>query len=385
MKICIISYEYPPKILGGSGTYAEFLYKGLKETDNEVYLISRTNDVSDPNMISITETGKGYWRQPKFLNQALNKADELKEKKQFDILHLNEPRLLTRRNSIPIVTTIHSNQYNQLPLRWIDLKQNLSITNFMELFLKTPFGSISDILTAKYSDYLISPSQHLSNLIHKYCLVPKEKISFIPNSIDIIQYDATNDNEEILRRFNISKNNYILFMGRLSNIKGIPYLINAFKRVKKEHSSLQLVITGSGHKSYESYLRKLAGNEKDIIFTGYQNEITEKKALYSNSITVVFPSLYEGLPMSMLEAMACKRPIIASNVGGIPSLIKDEEIGFLTRPANVKDISENIQKLILDEDMRKKMGEKGRKIIENDYTVEKMIKKTLQLYQSIIK
>ena len=60
MRICIISYEYPPKILGGSGTYAESLYKGLKKTDNEVYLISRTNDLTDPNMISLKETGNGY-------------------------------------------------------------------------------------------------------------------------------------------------------------------------------------------------------------------------------------------------------------------------------------------------------------------------------------
>jgi glycosyltransferase involved in cell wall biosynthesis len=173
-----------------------------------------------------------------------------------------------------------------------------------------------------------------------------------------------------------------LYVGRLKSLKGVQYLIRAFQNIKKEDKKLKLVIVGRGE--FETYLRKIALNQDDIVFIGYVDSINIKKALYQNSLAVVLPSIYETFPMVVLEAMACDRPVIATDVGGIPLLVEHGKNGFLVKPRAIRDLELCIKVLRDDSDLRKNMGTNGRRIVEEKFSEAKMADETLKVYKSLL-
>ena len=159
--------------------------------------------------------------------------------------------------------------------------------------MKSPVGGVLDIFTAHAADKIICPSPHLAELVKSYCLVDDGKVCCIPNGVDLVAFDKIDDAPtSILSKYNLKKDNYVLFIGRLSSLKGVQYLIDAFKVIKKDYINLKLVIVGTG--DFEGYLRNLSQGIADIVFTGYIDSLNARKILYKNSASVVVPSLYEG-------------------------------------------------------------------------------------------
>jgi len=231
------------------------------------------------------------------------------------------------------------------------------------------------------SDKIICPCPDLVEQIKSYCLVDEQKIHVVPNGIDPEVFDKIDCDTTILDRYGIEKENFLLYMGRLSSLKGVQYLIKAFQSIKKEYTDLKLVVVGGG--SFEPHLRKLALGIKDISFIGFVKSLTVRKLLYENCLTVVVPSLYEAFPMVVLEAMVCSKAVIASNVGGIPLQIKHGKNGLLSKPEDSKSLEKSIRILLEDANLRKNMGSFGRKLVEKEFTVGKMVDRTLRVYKPL--
>jgi glycosyltransferase involved in cell wall biosynthesis len=212
----------------------------------------------------------------------------------------------------------------------------------------------------------------------------KEKFVVVPNGIDIKQFDAVNNlPESVLADYGLEKENFVLYMGRLSFLKGVDYLIEAFKKVEKRCPNLKLVIAGKG--DFEPYLKKIAHNMKSIVFLGFIDSIRLKKLLYQNSLAVVLPSsVYETSPMVILEAMSCSKPVIATNIGGNPYMIRHGENGFLSKPRDSENLANLISVLCENETSGRKMGRRGRKLVENEFTSEKMVNRTLKIFESLM-
>lgn len=109
----------------------------------------------------------------------------------------------------------------------------------------------------------------------------------------------------------------------------------------------------------------------------------KKMLLYENCVAVAVPSLYEELPMVVLEAMSCRKAVVASDVGGIPMLVKHGKNGFLVKPGDPKSLEKFIRILFEDANLRKNMGSFGRKLVEKEFTVDKMVGQTLKVYDSL--
>ena len=216
----------------------------------------------------------------------------------------------------------------------------------------------------------------------KYCFVDEQKIHLVPNGINSEVFCRTNCDTAFLDKYGIEKENFVLYIGRLRSLKGVHYLIKAFQNIKKEHTKLKLVIAGSG--GFEPYLRKIALGTRGIIFVGYVDSLMIKKLLYENCFTVVVPSIYETFPMVVLEAMVCSKPVVASNVGGIRSMVKHGKNGFLVKPKDVRGLEIFISKLYEDPNLGRKMGMFGRKLVEKEFTVDKMVGDTLKVYESLL-
>lgn len=384
MKVCFISFEYPPNILGGAGTYAKSIVNGLKRRGVDVFVITR-GDRSDcnPKTFRLPTPDVPYWGRLFFMKPAVSLLHELNKLLKFDLVHFNEPHIMFGKPNLPVVCTVHSTQINEIKLKLADLKTLTTAKSIIDLILKSPVGSIFDVFKAHATDKIICPSPHLAKLVKSHCFVDEQKICVIPNGLDLEAIDKIKDYDTgVLSKYDLEKDKYVLFIGRLSVLKGVQYLIEAFRRIKKDYANLKLVIVGTG--DFEDYLRNLAHGIEDVVFTGYVDSLTDKKLLYENCLAVAVPSLYEGLPMVVLEAMACRKAVIASDVGGIPMLIRHGKNGFLAKPGDSKDLEKFIRILLEDAILRKNMGSFGRKLAEKEFTVDKMVNETLKVYESLL-
>lgn len=192
-------------------------------------------------------------------------------------------------------------------------------------------------------------------------------------------FQAFNDIDIFLEERGTLQQDFILFVGVLSPVKNVRILIEAFSKIEKEFPNFKLTIVGKGpeRKNLESKVKSLNLEDK-VEFKG-RLSLEETKNVMKKCYCFVLPSLSEGLGRVLMEAMALKKPIIASNVGGIPELIKDNENGFLFKKGNLEELVRKLKILLEDRSLAKKMGEKGKEIIENKFSNEKYIKNYISM------
>ena len=386
MKLCFLSFEYPPEIIGGMGTYAQHLIQGLKDREVEVSVITKSdkNSYSD-NIYRIYVPDVLYWRRLFFITDAVKTFHHLNKRYKFDLIHLNGTYPIFKGLKIPMLSTLHSIPNIKQAFFGLRFIKNIkSPKDISYLTLKNPIGSIFDFTTIKFSDKIICPSPALARDIMLYCFAEKNKIQVINNGIDLKTFDLTDCHDtSILKSYGLQKENFILYVGRLTVLKGVQYLIEAFKIVKKQHPNLKLVIVGSG--DFEHQLKNIAHGVDGIHFLGYIESLKIKKLLYTSSVAVILPSsAYEVLPMTILEAMASYTTVIASDIEGNSYLIKHGQNGFLSEPNNPLNLAELINMLIEDRNLRLKIGLCGRKLVEEKFTMKMMINKTIKTYESLM-
>jgi glycosyltransferase involved in cell wall biosynthesis len=192
-------------------------------------------------------------------------------------------------------------------------------------------------------------------------------------------FPAFTDLDIFLHEKDIKFNNYILFVGHLEKVKGIEYLIGAFNKIHQEFPDFRLVLIGEGgeRKNYELRITNYQLQDK-VKFTG-ELPLEEVQDIMKNCYCLVLPSLSEGLGRVIMEAMALGKPVIGSNVGGIPDLITDDYNGFLVEPKNRDDLYEKMKVLLRDKDLAMQMGKKGREIIKQNFSNQKYIENYIKM------
>lgn len=236
-------------------------------------------------------------------------------------------------------------------------------------------------LIVKTPDHFIVISRYLEDFLLKMG-IKKEKISIIPNGVDIGKFKPVSDS--LLRQnLNLGDNRVIITISRLVGKNGISDLINAFTIIKDRISNVRLVIVGSGflENDLREQVRKL-DLERSILFLG---QINHDKLPEYLSVADVFvrPSLSEGLGTAFLEAMACGVPIIGTSVGGIPDFLKNGYTGLFCNPGDPTDIAEKIIKILNDDELGHRLAENGRKLVEEKYNWEIVAEKFKKIYERI--
>lgn len=202
----------------------------------------------------------------------------------------------------------------------------------------------------------------------------RRRTSWIPNGAT---RSECLEPEEIVKRFGVAKDDYILFLGRIVPEKGIHYLINAFKQVDTCKS---LVIAGgaSDTDDYMLYLKELAKEDDRIRFTGFvQGKVLEE--LYSNSYVYVLPSDLEGMPLSLLEAMSYGNCCLTSDIKECTEVTGEKGISF--RKGDVADLAAKLQYLCDDVDVTQKYKSEAADYICKKYSWDAVVEETLTLYQ----
>jgi glycosyltransferase involved in cell wall biosynthesis len=236
----------------------------------------------------------------------------------------------------------------------------------------------------KATDKIVAVSESIRKDIIKYDGIDSSKILVIPNGIDTERFNPEGNFADIRKGFSIKESDIVLgFVGRVVPTKGLEYLIDALPFLKKEFKNIKLLITGEGSTMERLKKKAKENNVHDsIIFTGKRRDIPD---ILSCTDIFVMPSVAEGLPNALLEAMAMGKPIVATEVGGIPEVIKNRHSGFLVPPRNPEALATAIKDLISNEQLAAKMGQAARHIVLDNFSIWSIAQKWQTLYLSILR
>jgi len=268
---------------------------------------------------------------------------------------------------IPCITTIHGSDVHGLQYPLLKALNRIVIKN-------------SDICTAN--------SRASAKMVSD--IAGREDTQVIPMGVDTNLFSRS-DKIDIIRKKNEIDGNVLLFVGRLIRVKGVYYLIKALPKVLKQHPKTKLLIVGSGPEK-RRLIQLSAELEiiKRVVFIDVvlQDDLIP---LYSMANILILPSIMditgetEGLGVVLLEAMACRVPVIGSDVGGIKDIIIDGETGLLSKQKNSDSLAEKIISLLSDEQLRKKVIENGFKLVKEKFTWEAISNRFLNIYLEVIK
>ncbi|MFH0925678.1 MAG: glycosyltransferase, partial [bacterium] len=195
----------------------------------------------------------------------------------------------------------------------------------------------------------------------------------------IDKYEKNQDSYYLYHEFKINQNDTLLAcIGRLTTQKGHKYLLNCLKLLEPNYPRLIVLIVGDGEEreSLINLAEKLS--VKNILrFIGHREDIPQ---ILHISDGLILASVFEGLPLCILEAMAASKPVIATDVGGVRELVIDQETGFLVPPKDINALAAAITKLISLPDCGGEMGKKGRELVRKKFSIQMVAKRTVDLF-----
>jgi len=415
MKISVLVYEYPPKIVGGLGTYAAEITRRFVLLDHDVTVFTMNDDagslptreiwrgieihrplhidISDslPDVIAedIRKWGRGlnlfakilvynYLAASKLVNELIKKEDI-----KYDIVVAHDwlsviaGITVKKETGLPLAFHVHSTEKGRT------LGNGSSVVSNIELH------------GANAADLIVTVSYAMKDeLVHLG--FPKEKIYVSYNGVDPQKYDPKNVTAEQIRSVRQScglkdEDLMILFLGRLVGVKGVDKLIMSMPHILPKIPRAKLVIIGIG--DLQEYLVNLVKTMRLDDYVKFRFDfIPEEERImhYAACDVAVFPSLYEPFGIVALEAMSMERPVVvgAAGVSGMREIViccGEEQCGFHVDPNNPTDIAWGITSAIESPERTKWLGQNGRKRVLNEFTWSKIAEKTAELYEQFIK
>ena len=213
--------------------------------------------------------------------------------------------------------------------------------------------------------------------------VPREKISRIPNGIDLESFKLDLDIGRLRDELSIKQDDKVLlFIGRLAQVKRVEIIIALTKLLLKDGFNIKTIIVGDGPS--REYYEKLAEPIKtNVIFTGWLHRKQTFK-YYHIADVFVLPSLSEGLPTVLLEASATGKPCVASNVGGISDIVLHEQTGYLVDRSKINLYAHYVKTLLTNDDLSRKMGQKATEYVEENFNWDTIVNKYDKMYRQIV-
>lgn len=290
---------------------------------------------------------------------------EFIKKNRVDIIHCHGYKsnfygLLASKGQVPSVTTNH----NWLTAHWR---------------LKT--YCILDSLWIRFFDRIVAVSNEVKRDMLRY-KIPEDKIRVIDNGIALERFEKLAETKNMKNQLGFEEKIRIIgTIGNLGTEKGHIYLLEAAKQILDVVKDLKFLIIGDGRlrKQLEEKSEEL-GIKKHVIFTGQRKDIPE---LLMAMDIFVLPSIKEGLPIALLEAMAAKRPVIATRVGAIPKVIENKNTGILVEPKDVTGLRDAIMNLLNDPGRMNLFAREGFNRVCINFSSDEMGKNYLKLYNEL--
>jgi glycosyltransferase involved in cell wall biosynthesis len=378
MRILQVSPYYPPHV-GGIEYHVEALSQELVKAGHEVVVY--TSNVPKSRKYEVVAGVEIYRFNCPFapLNNPIMPGlfFKLVSRSSFDVIHTHGhfhmssnlvafSNVFTRR---PFVLTSHGAILNYQGWRGV---------------IETLYHASIGKFTLKSARKVVALTTTQAEILEKLGARNRD-IIVVPNWVDLCQISSNADMEEFRRTYKLGNGQVVLFVGGLQPRKGVEYLIEAAKHAKTRPTVVIIGDEGPGYRGSRANLEKHVldlGLKEQIMFLGsFARE--ELAAAYEAADLFVLPSLAEGLPLVLLEAMAHGKCVVATNVPGNRDVVKDGWNGVLVEPQNSLELAQKIDLLLADEKMRRRLGTHARQDIEQNYSSGVIIGKLLSVYLDV--
>lgn len=412
MKIGFFVWEYPPALVGGLGTYAEYITREYVKIGHDVDVFTL-----NPGTLKTLETIKGVEVNrpliadasnifPMFVTEDLRRwgtnirffndiflynilsstkfINDLIRKKgyEYDIVCVHDwlssiaGNIIKNETKIPVVFHVHSTEWGRSGGQGSEVVTHL------------------EDQTAQRADRIITVSEAMREDLVRHGW-SEAKISVVWNGVDPEQYDPakvkTQDIERIRKRHEIPDGwRMLLFLGRLTWVKGVRNLIQALPLILKDYPKTKLVILGKGEEQKDiiEMASRLGIKENVACLFEFVSE-QERIAYYASSDVCIFPSIYEPFGIVSLEAMSMAKPVVvgAQGVVGFREQVVssgEDQNGIHVNGNDPDDIAWGIKEVLKDLDRAKKWGENGRKRVLQYFTWRKVAEQTIDIYKSLL-
>ena len=238
---------------------------------------------------------------------------------------------------------------------------------------------------ARMTDHLATVTDVIAKELESSWRVPLSRITTVPNGVDLDRFGIASAIGPLRAELDLRPEHYVvLTIGGLRPVKDHATLIRGFARLYRTLPQARLLIVGKvspgPHWPQIDELVKTLGLEKVVLFAGLRHDIPELLSLcnvYVNS------SIYEGMSNTILEAMASRRPVVATAVGGNVELVKEGETGYLFPVGDDARLAERLRAILMDGVLAEKLGRAGRRVVERDHTMTRMVQDYADLYQEV--
>lgn len=381
MKIAFLSEKYTPDI-GGLAISAERLARVLASAGHHVQVFAPTLNLPQSekrtlssNGISVTRFGV-HKRTDDTLVDWFEILVEEHKQEQFDVLHAY---FLAQAGFVAAFAG-----------KYLDVPSVVSARgNDLERAIFDPSRAAHTLYALQHANAISTNANELAKKAK--ALVPDLQVTVIPNGIDIEHFRPLPRNEALAESLNLIKDanvketaRVIGFAGELREKKGLRSLLSAYAQVNKKNPATLLIVgdirAGVDKQTFEEL--KLSKPEARIVVTGFVSS-RDLPAYYSLMDIFVQPSLRDGLPNALLEAMACEKAVIGTAVGGILDAVTDCENGRLITTIDVNNLANAIYELLSDESLRMKLGKAARQTIMNKFTLQAELNGNLALYRQL--
>jgi len=259
----------------------------------------------------------------------------------------------------------------KIPIRFISRRVDFPLKN----------NYFSKIKYRRDVDKIIAISEGVKKVLLS-CGIDKERITVIPSGIDYTPFDNITSRDYLHRELGFEKEDFLVgIVAHLADHKGHKYLIQAAGMLKEKAPHIKLIIVGKGPLRMELNAQVKRTDVGDIVFfLGFREDIPQ---ILASLDLFVLSSYLEGMGTSILDAMASRLPVVATEVGGIPEIVAHEKTGLLVPPKNPQALAEAILKLYYNRKLASSYGEEGYKVVHEEYSSRAMAKKIIREYEQI--
>ncbi|MDR7415124.1 MAG: glycosyltransferase family 4 protein [Armatimonadota bacterium] len=397
MRICLFCQEYPPEVRGGGiGTYTYTLARALAQAGHRVHVVARATAVPSvrleegvvvhrilPPQDLLQRAARPLTGPQSFLDAyaysraAAERVREIFREEGLDVVQSPEhgaEGLVLLRNGVDLahVVRLHTPLFLVNEAAGKRLGPGGWVVHWMER------------TAARRATLNTCASRALARAVAARFGIPPRRIRVVPNAVDHELFSPAPSPP--------AGEPTVLYVGKLAPLKGALVLAEAIPRVLRQIPEARFLCVGSDHvvpgqgstrERVRSILRN-NGAEGSIRFLEPLPR-HELAGLYQRCHVVVLPAFWDNFPNTVLEALSCGVPVVASAVGGIPEIVADGKAGFLVPPGDPEQLAEAIGALLLDPDRRREMGRMGRERVLQEYTPPRAAARTLEAYEEAIR
>jgi len=380
VRVLLLSREYPPHVYGGAGVVVDHLSRALARHAAVELRCFGDQAVAGP---PLRVRGYAPWERlaggPEVAYAPALEALSVglamaRDPVAADVVHTHTwyvglGGMLTQAiHDLPLVVTLHSLE----PLRpW---KADQLGTGYA-------VSTWAERLAVERAERVIAVSAQMRADILSHFQVAPERVVVIHNGVDADAFRRT-EAREVLARHQV-REPYVLFVGRISEQKGIFQLLEAARALPDE-VSLVLCASSPDTPELAARLQAAVAGRPRVQWINAMLPVSEVVQLYSHAAVFACPSIYEPFGLINLEAMACGTPVVASRVGGIPEVVVDGETGWLVPPGDPAALAEALRVSLADPTRARRMGEAGRRRVEAHFSWDRIAEHTLAVYRDAI-